>query len=301
MNHKTSFLTIALLLCAGLLSSGAIAQGGRLTKIDLSKKGLTSIPDSVFEHKDLEQLILAGNRLVRLPAEIGRLKKLKSLDLSANRLMSLPPQIGKLRELEKLNLSFNQLTALPPQIGRLRKLKQLDMRENRQFQELPPKASHLSSVMQTGEVVLLSPPDPISYPPPPPPPPPPSRTKEPREIFKIMENMPRFPGCERTRGDESQKRACTERKVLEFIYANLEYPEMAKAKKIEGTVKLSFIVEKDGTLSDVNVERGIGGGCNEEAVRMIHLMNAKGLRWTPGMQGGRAVISQYILSVPFKL
>ena len=82
-----------------------------------------------------------------------------------------------------------------------------------------------------------------------------------------------------------------------FLAANLRYPAIARENNIQGRVFLSFVVEKDGSLSDIKVARGIGGGCDEEAVRVIAISP----KWNPGMQNGKAVRVSYTVPVFFQL
>lgn len=82
-----------------------------------------------------------------------------------------------------------------------------------------------------------------------------------------------------------------------FIQRNLRYPEMAMEREIEGKVFVSFVVEKDGTISNVNIVKGIGGGCDEEAIRVIR----KSPRWRPGMQHNLPVRVRYNMPLSFML
>lgn len=132
----------------------------------------------------------------------------------------------------------------------------------------------------------------------PPPPPPPAEKEE--EIFKVVEEAPRFPGCEELASIQ-EKQACANKKLLEFIYANIEYPAIARENNIEGTVVIRFVVDKDGNVKDAQVIREIGGGCGEEAVRVVKLMNEMPNRWSPGKQRGRPVKVYFTLPVKFLL
>jgi protein TonB len=136
--------------------------------------------------------------------------------------------------------------------------------------------------------------------PPPPPPPPPPRVEE-REIFKIVEQMPRFPGCEHLQVSEQEKKACADQKLLEFVYQNVRYPQIAKENGIEGTVVVQFVVNPDGTVSDITLVRDIGAKCGDEAVRLVKLMNALPEKWTPGKQRGRPVPVMFTMPIRFKL
>lgn len=82
-----------------------------------------------------------------------------------------------------------------------------------------------------------------------------------------------------------------------YLSQNLSYPNEAREKGIEGTVLVAFVVNTDGTVSNVEILRGIGGGCDEEVVRII-----KGsANWTPGKEGGKPVRSRMRLPLTFKL
>lgn len=137
-------------------------------------------------------------------------------------------------------------------------------------------------------------------PPPPPPPPPPPKEEEAEEIFKVVEDMPRFPGCEDIE-NKKERRACANRKMLTFIYEHINYPGLARDNNIEGTVVISFVVDKDGRINDAEVVRDIGGGCGAEALRVVNMMNDMPERWIPGMQRGRPVKVLFNLPVKFKL
>ena len=102
------------------------------------------------------------------------------------------------------------------------------------------------------------------------------------EVYKIVEEMPQFPGGAA--------------KMMEYVQQNLIYPEEARANNVQGRVFVNFIIERDGTISNVEVKRGIGSGCDEEAVRLVKLMP----KWTPGKQRGNAVRCSYMLPVVFK-
>jgi protein TonB len=132
----------------------------------------------------------------------------------------------------------------------------------------------------------------------PPPPPPPAPEEE--EIFKVVEEAPRFPGCEDL-ATIQEKQACANKKLLEFIYKNITYPGIARENNIEGTAVVRFVVDRDGKVSDVQVIREIGGGCGEEAVRVVKLMNEMPQRWSPGKQRGRPVKVYFTLPVKFML
>jgi len=82
---------------------------------------------------------------------------------------------------------------------------------------------------------------------------------------------------------------------IDFMVKNITYPEKAKKNNIQGTVFVTFVIETDGSITNVKVLRGIGGGCDEEAVRVIKLMP----KWNPGMQRGEAVRTQFNIPIKF--
>ncbi len=103
------------------------------------------------------------------------------------------------------------------------------------------------------------------------------------EIFQVVEQDPEYPG-----GVDA---------LYKFIQQNLKYPQLAKENNITGRVFVQFVVEKDGSVSNVKAARDIGGGCGAEAVRVIKSMP----KWTPGKQRGKAVRAAYTLPVNFVL
>lgn len=102
-------------------------------------------------------------------------------------------------------------------------------------------------------------------------------------IFTVVEDQPSFPGGEEAR--------------IKYLTDNLRYPQMAREAGIQGTVFVTFVVERDGSVTDVRVLRGIGGGCDEEAVRVVRNMP----RWQPGRQRGQPVRVQFNMPIRFVL
>jgi protein TonB len=102
-------------------------------------------------------------------------------------------------------------------------------------------------------------------------------------IFTVVESMPEFPGGLQ--------------ELYNYLGNNIKYPVMAKESGIQGRVFVTFVVERDGSITDVRVLRGIGGGCDEEAIRVVQSMP----KWQPGKQRGKPVRVQYNLPVRFTL
>jgi TonB family protein len=84
--------------------------------------------------------------------------------------------------------------------------------------------------------------------------------------------------------------------LFTFLGENIKYPVDERTRKVEGTVFVSFVVEKDGTVSDANVQKGVSTGLDDEALRV-----AKLTRWTPGKVGGKIVRARMVLPIKYKL
>lgn len=103
------------------------------------------------------------------------------------------------------------------------------------------------------------------------------------EILSFAENSPEFPG-----GMDAW---------VKYIQKNLRYPSMASENGVQGKVFLSFVVEKDGTITDVKVTKGIGFGCDDEAMRVIK----KSPRWKAGMQNNLPVRVRYNMPISYMM
>ncbi|MCE7991251.1 MAG: TonB family protein [Roseivirga sp.] len=103
------------------------------------------------------------------------------------------------------------------------------------------------------------------------------------EIFVYVEEQASFPGGAKAWG--------------KFLNKNFKYPRSAARMGIEGKVNLSFVVDKNGVISDIQVTRGIGGGCDEEAIRVL----SQSPKWNPGKQRGNAVKSRMAIQIKFQL
>lgn len=86
-------------------------------------------------------------------------------------------------------------------------------------------------------------------------------------------------------------------KQLEFLLQNLRYPKEAEMDRVSGTVRVHFIVEKDGTLTDVKVPESVHPALDAEGIRVVKAMP----KWTPAQLNGKAVRSKMVLSFPFRL
>ena len=106
---------------------------------------------------------------------------------------------------------------------------------------------------------------------------------DPDQIFTLVESVPEYPG-----GLD---------KLGGYLAKFIRYPAIARENGIQGRVIITFVVERDGSLSDIKVARGIGGGCDEEAVRAMK----NSPKWKPGIQNGRPVRVQYSIPISFTL
>ncbi len=125
--------------------------------------------------------------------------------------------------------------------------------------------------------------------------------EEPKEkvpdLFQVVEEMPRFPGCEEEGMSTKEKKACADRKMMTYIYEQINYPTLAVETGIEGTAVIRFVIEKDGSITDLQIVKEPGGGCGREALRVV-----KGMpNWLPGKQRNRAVRVQYNLPIKYQL
>ena len=107
--------------------------------------------------------------------------------------------------------------------------------------------------------------------------------EDPNRIFTSVEKIPEFPG-----GIEAFYR---------YLSKSIKYPSVARENGTQGRVIVSFVCERDGSLTDIKVARGIGDGCDEEAVRVLRASP----RWKPGIQNGRPVRVAYSVPISFTL
>ena len=103
------------------------------------------------------------------------------------------------------------------------------------------------------------------------------------KVFEIVEQMPKFPG-----GDTA---------LMQFIASNIKYPKDAQDQQKQGRVVISFVVEKDGSVTEAKILKNVSPSLDEEALRVISTMP----KWEPGMQKGKAVRAKYTVPVTFRL
>ncbi|MEM1323803.1 MAG: TonB family protein [Bacteroidota bacterium] len=119
---------------------------------------------------------------------------------------------------------------------------------------------------------------------------------DPDPIFRVVEEMPRFPGCEEI-ADKTERESCAKEKMLRFVYSNIKYPAEARKNGVQGTVVVKFVVNKEGLVEQAETIRKIGGGCDEEALRIVNMMP----KFIPGKQRGKKVNVFFHLPIKYKL
>jgi protein TonB len=122
-----------------------------------------------------------------------------------------------------------------------------------------------------------------------------STTKE--KNATLEETMPMFSGCHNLGLTKKEETTCAEKRMLQFIYNNIRYPEADRKRGTEGRALVSFVIEKDGSVQDIKVLRGITKTIKQECLRVVNKMP----KWIPGTQDGEPVRVQFSLPISFKL
>ncbi len=114
--------------------------------------------------------------------------------------------------------------------------------------------------------------------------------------FAVVESVPIFPGCEDAK-DNDERKACFQQKVLVFVSKNFEFPEMAKEMGIQGRVYVNFVIEKNGSITNVEIVRGVDPLLDDEAVRVVKKLP----KLIPAKQRGKPVRMSFTLPINAKL
>ncbi len=117
-----------------------------------------------------------------------------------------------------------------------------------------------------------------------------------KEVYTMVEEMPRFPGCEHL--PENEKSRCANDAMFKYIYQAIKYPQEDREKGNEGLVIAQFTVETEGSISNARVVRGASARLNAEILRVVNGMNDLPEKWIPGRHEGKAVPVEFTL--PFK-
>jgi hypothetical protein len=124
-------------------------------------------------------------------------------------------------------------------------------------------------------------------------------------VYKVVEQMPMFPGCDNSAGYTDELKQCSMKKMLEFIYGNIKYPVSARDAGIEGTSVVSFIVGTDGEILEQRVVRNPAEEKDAQAAKDIEeellKITSEMPAWIPGKQGGKDVQVRFNLPVKFRL
>ncbi len=116
-----------------------------------------------------------------------------------------------------------------------------------------------------------------------------------QEIFTIVEDMPKFRGCENLSGNAAT--TCTNTEIQKFIAKYIVYPPMALENDIEGKVFVRFVVNQKGEVTDVTIAKGADSLLDNAALKLVKTMP----KFTPGKQRGKSVPVQYIIPINFKI
>lgn len=114
--------------------------------------------------------------------------------------------------------------------------------------------------------------------------------------FAVVESVPVFPGCENMSTNE-EKKACFQQQILKYVSKEFKFPEMARQMGIQGRVYVNFVIEKNGTISNVDVVRGVDPLLDDEAVRVVNELP----KMTPAKQRGKPVRMSFTLPINARL
>lgn len=115
------------------------------------------------------------------------------------------------------------------------------------------------------------------------PPSPKEKADLPDKVFTVVEHMPEYPGGQPA--------------MTQYLSQNIRYPEYARKNNIQGKVVVKFVIDRDGSVFMAEIIRPIGGGCDEEALRVVKAMP----RWKPGLQLGKPIRVYYTMPINFRL
>jgi periplasmic protein TonB len=116
-----------------------------------------------------------------------------------------------------------------------------------------------------------------------------------QEIFTVVEDMPRFPGCE-NKPNKAEKEQCAQTELMKYL-AKIQYPPMARDNDIEGKVFVRFVIDEKGKVTNVEIARGADKLLDQAALKHVQAMPD----WIPGKQRGKNVKVQYVVPINFKL
>ena|GEM_PF-3510298 len=222
-----------------------------------------TVPEGLVALTNLQELLLNGNFMTGpLPADLKELSRQADIDLSQNTIRDADKRSAK-----RYNITnqFNLQGCRSPDSIFL------------DYKMAQERAA--SATFDTAQAV----------------------TPKEDEEFKVVETMPRFPGCEDEELSDKEKEDCAKQTMLEFIYSNLRYPAEARENNIDGMVVSQFLILKNGDIGQAQITRDIGSRCGNAVLWIINRMNYTCDKWVPGSQRGEPVKVQYTLPVRFRL
>ena len=228
-----------------------------------------AIAGIVYAKVSIENYIAAQNAAIEADIELASLAEKKEAKVEKKD----EPEVEKI-EVEKVKSS---VAFTVPEIKKDNEVKEdQEMKSQEELQETNTAigAFNVEGNDETGGEVLKAK-EVIAEPEPP--------KVEETKVFDVVEEMPQFPG-----GNSA---------LMEYLGKNIKYPVVAEENGIQGRVVCTFVVERDGSITDVKVVRGVDSSLDKEAVRVVKSMP----RWIPGKQNGSAVRVKYTLPVTFKL
>lgn len=119
--------------------------------------------------------------------------------------------------------------------------------------------------------------------------------KEDQNVYKEVDEMPRFPGCEDLA--EAERKDCAVQELLKFIYTNIKYPAEAREAGVQGTVVSNFVIDQTGKVTAAKIVKGPDSGLHEAVLKVVNEMPA----WIPGKKEGKIVKTEFNLPVKFKI
>lgn len=118
---------------------------------------------------------------------------------------------------------------------------------------------------------------------------------------KVADAWPLFPGCENIDGTDTEIRECADQLLFDYIHSNLKYPEQARKGGVEGTVVITFNIDKNGKVSTPSIAKDLGSGCGEAALEVIQKMIKEEITWIPAQLEGENVSMEFSLPFRFSL
>ena len=121
------------------------------------------------------------------------------------------------------------------------------------------------------------------------------------EVYQVVEQMPRFPGCEDAGLEGQELHQCGMKKLVAYISENLIYPKQSGNGKVEGISVIQFVIDEQGDIGNVTVVKSLGAEFDAASVRVLEKMKEEGIQWIPGEHGGKKVKVRLALPIKFQM